>query len=99
VDGEQVGWTRERFDGYPCTPAEARDQRRSLLVDWLRAIAEDPQSGVGRMMGDSPGRSALSWARRTVADVRAAVVESQLPFVVRCDRRVKPRWIEVEARR
>jgi hypothetical protein len=28
----------------------ARDQRRSLLVDWLLAIAEDPQSGVGRMM-------------------------------------------------
>jgi len=60
VDGEQVGWTKERFDGYPCTPAEARDQRRSLLVDWLRAIAEDPQSGVGRMMVGSPGRSALN---------------------------------------
>jgi hypothetical protein len=50
VDGEQVGWRRERFDGYPCAPAVARDQRRSLLVDWMRAIAEDPQSGVGRMM-------------------------------------------------
>ncbi len=50
VDGEQVGWTRERLDGYPCTPAEAHDQIRSLLVDWLRAIAEDPQSGVERMM-------------------------------------------------
>jgi integrase len=34
-----------------------------------------------------------------LADVRAAVVESRLPFVVRCDRSVKPRWIEVEARR